>query len=75
MTSNKPANPDDESLDIELSEEEFEKITGGLRALKELQAKNKDTLSNKSMNIKSIKGGKIKLDEGMMYNGAYIPGG
>ena len=39
MTTGNPATPDDESLDIELSEEEFEKISGGVRALKELRLK------------------------------------
>ena len=73
MTTGNPATPDDESLDIELSEEEFEKISGGLRALKELRLKNKRLLSSKSITIKSVKGSKIKMDEGMMYNGAVIP--
>ena len=75
MTSGNPATPDDESLDIELSDEEFEKISGGLRALKNLQLNNKRLLNSKSITIKTVKGRKIKMDEGMMYNGAYIPGG
>ena len=73
MTKNNQNAPDDENLDIELSDEEFEQISGGLRALKDFTLKNKNLINSKSFNLKSAKGAEIKIDEGMMYNGAYIP--
>ena len=73
MTSENPQTPEDESLDIELSDEEFEKISGGLRALKEFQLKNKNLLNSKSFTIKSVKGSQINMEEGMMYNGSVRP--
>jgi hypothetical protein len=73
MTTNDQNCPNEDNLDIELSDEEFEKISSGLRAMKDFALKNKDLINNKSFTIKSVKRLQIKFDEGMMYNGAVIP--
>ncbi|KZR68136.1 hypothetical protein [Prochlorococcus sp. MIT 1303] len=65
-------NQEDENLDVELTDEEFEQIAGGLRALKEFKMKNAN-LMGKPFRIKNKAGMDVRVDQGMIYGGAHYP--